>query len=98
MALGIPPWDAIGIPAADRAALAAVLERHPRVEAVVGGHIHRPITGELGGCVVISVPSTYVQGRLDFDASAIVVDSDEPPAFALHALVDGRLVSHVHQV
>ena len=48
--------------------------------------------------MVISVPSTYVQGRLDFDASAIVVDSDEPPAFALHALVDGRLVSHVHQV
>jgi Icc protein len=96
--LGIPPWDAIGIPAADRAALAAVLERHPGVEAVVGGHIHRPITGELGGRVVISVPSTYVQGRLDFDADAIVVDSDEPPAFALHALVDGRLVSHVHQV
>jgi Icc protein len=98
IALGIAPWDAIGIPADERAALAAVLERHPRVEAVVGGHIHRPITGELGGRVVLSVPSTYVQARLDFDAAAIVVDSDEPPAFALHALVDGRLVSHVHQV
>ena len=98
LALGIPPWDAIGIPAVQRAALAEVLERHPRVEAVVGGHIHRAVTGELGGRVVISVPSTYVQARLDFDADAIHVDSDEPAAFALHTFADGRLVSHVHQV
>jgi 3',5'-cyclic-AMP phosphodiesterase len=96
--LGIPPWDDIGIPADQRAALAAVLERHPGVEAVVGGHIHRAIAGELGGAVVLSAPSTYVQGRLDFDAEKIQVDSDEPAAFALHAFVDGRLVSHVHQV
>jgi 3',5'-cyclic AMP phosphodiesterase CpdA len=98
LVLGIPPWDAIGLSDADRAGLAAVLERHPRVEAVVGGHIHRPITGVIGGRVALSIPSTYVQGRLDFEAQNIVVDSDEPPAFALHALVDGRLVSHVHQV
>jgi 3',5'-cyclic-AMP phosphodiesterase len=98
LALGIPPWDEIGIPPEQRAALAAVLARHPRVEAVVAGHIHRAITGELGGSVVLSAPSTYVQGRLDFDAEKILVDSDEPAAFTLHAFVDGRLVSHIHQV
>jgi len=46
---------------------------------------------------VMSVPSTYVQGLLDFDATELAL-SDDPPGFAVHALVDGRLVSHVQPV
>ena len=65
--------------------------------AVVGGHVHRGIAVPFGGRVALSVPSTYMQGRLDFEADTIAL-VDEPPAFALHALVDGTLVSHFQPV
>lgn len=95
--LGIAPWDAIALRAADRERLGEVLARHPQVERVVAGHVHRAITAEVGGRTAMSVPSTYVQGLLDFDATELAL-SDDPPGFAVHALVDGRLVSHIQPV
>jgi Icc protein len=96
-AVGIPAWDAIGLRAADRQALGELLGRHPQVQRVVAGHVHRAITADLGGRPVLSVPSTYVQGLLDFGATQLEL-SDDPPGFAVHALVDGKLVSHVQPV
>jgi len=95
--VGIAPWDAIGLRPADRERLGDVLGRHAHVERVVAGHVHRAITTELGGRPVMSVPSTYVQGLLDFDATVLAL-SDDPPGFAVHALVDGKLVSHIQPV
>jgi 3',5'-cyclic-AMP phosphodiesterase len=95
--LGIGPWDAIALRAADREGLGEVLARHPQVERVAAGHVHRAITAEVGGRPAMSVPSTYVQGLLDFEATELAL-SDDPPGFAVHALVDGRLVSHVQPV
>ncbi len=57
----------------------------------------RPIAGRFGGTGVITAPSTYVQARLDLSADEIGF-TDEPPRFAIHALVDGELTSHVHPV
>jgi 3',5'-cyclic AMP phosphodiesterase CpdA len=94
---GIAVWDAIGLPPAHRIALAAVIARHPQVRRLVGGHVHRTITGDLAGRPVLTVPSTYVQGKLDFDAQAIEL-TDEPAGFALHAVVDGELISHLQPV
>jgi len=91
---GIPALDVIGIPAADRAALADVVRRHPQVRRIVAGHVHRAISAEVGGCVAFSAPSTYVQLRLDFATTEIEVGGD-PAGFAVHALLDGELVSHV---
>lgn len=96
-AMGIAPWDAIGLRPADRERLGEVLARHAQVERVVAGHVHRAVATELGGRPVMSVPSTYVQGLLDFEATELAL-SDDPPGFAVHALVDGRLVSHVQPV
>lgn len=93
--LGSPVWDEIGLTGRDE--LAALVERHPQVQAVVGGHVHRGIAVPFGGRVALSVPSTYMQGRLDFEADMVAL-VDEPPAFALHALVDGTLVSHFQPV
>ena len=95
--MGIPPWDAIALRPEDRGRLGEVLARHGHVERVLVGHVHRAITTTLSGRPVMSVPSTYVQGLLDFGATELAL-SDDPPGFAVHALVDGKLVSHVQPV
>src|SRR5207248_403072 len=94
---GIPAFDAIGLAAADRRALATVVEAHPQVRRIVAGHVHLAISAELGGRSVLAAPSTYVQARLDFAAEEIEL-SDDPPGFVVHAWLDGELVSHVQPV
>ena len=97
LVIGVPAWDEIGLAAADRLALGDVLERHHQVRRVVCGHFHSTITGELAGRGVLVVPSTYVQTRLDFNVRELELTS-ELPGFAMHAVVDDELVSHVKAV
>lgn len=97
LVIGVPAWDEIGLAAADRLALGAVIERHRQVQRIVCGHFHSTITGELAGRGVLVVPSTYVQTRLDFHVRELELTS-ELPGFAMHAVVDGELVSHVKAV
>lgn len=94
---GVPAADELVLPAADRGALAAVVERHPQVRRLVAGHLHRTISGELAGRPAVIVPSTYVQARLDF-ASATTTLADEPAGFAVHAVWRGELISHIQPV
>jgi Icc protein len=97
LATGVPALDAIGIPAEDRSALAAVLRGHGQIQRLLSGHVHRTIAGEIGGCAVLAIPSTYVQLKLDFTAQELAVTA-EAPAIAVHVLLDGGLVSHVQTV
>jgi 3',5'-cyclic AMP phosphodiesterase CpdA len=92
---GIPVWDAIGLTGHEE--LEATVRRHGQVLAVLGGHVHRAMAAPFAVCVALSVPSTYMQGGLDFGAEQITL-VDEPPAYAVHALVDGRLVTHLQPV
>jgi 3',5'-cyclic-AMP phosphodiesterase len=92
---GVAPWDAIGLPPGDQAALARVLDDHPQVRRVVSGHVHQTITASIAGRPVLTIPSTYVQGRLNFDAAEIELAPDEPRGFAVHALVGRDVVSYV---
>lgn len=94
LATGLPALDAIGIPAAERRALADVLSRHPQVQLIVSGHVHRTIVGALGPATVVAVPSPYVQLGFDLTADDVALVR-EPPCFAVHLLIGGRLVSHV---
>jgi Icc protein len=91
---GIPVIDEVGLPDADRRALGQVVEAHPQILRIVGGHVHRTMMATLGGRSVLAVPSTYVQGRLSFAMTEIELSS-EPCGFAVHTLRDGELVSHV---
>ena len=94
---GIPVWDELGLPNADRRALGDVIERHRQVRRLVTGHVHRTMTAELAGRGVLTVPSTYVQARLDFTLQEIELAA-QPAGFAVHTVVDGELVSHIELV
>lgn len=94
---GIPAWDEIGLPVADQRALGRIVARHPQVRRLIAGHVHRTISGELGSRAVLAAPSTYVQTRLDLELREIEL-AQEPAGFAVHALLDGNLLSHVQPV
>jgi 3',5'-cyclic AMP phosphodiesterase CpdA len=94
---GMAPMDRFALAADSRAALAEVVGRHAHVCRVVAGHVHRAVAGELAGRAVLAAPSTYVQARLDFRSQALEFAA-EPRAFAVHALLDGALVSHIQPV
>jgi Icc protein len=94
---GVAIWDAMGLAQSDRHALGALIERHPQVRRLVGGHFHRAITAELAGRTVLTAPSTYTQFRLGFTPEGIEL-STEPASFVLHAVVDGELISHFQPV
>lgn len=91
---GVAAWDEILLPAADRRALAAIVEAHPQMVRLVAGHLHRSLVAILAGRPVVVAPSTYVQARLDLAAETIPL-TDERPGYAVHVLLDGELVSYV---
>jgi 3',5'-cyclic-AMP phosphodiesterase len=91
---GMPVLDDIGLPAAERAALGELLARFPDVRRVVAGHVHRTAFGVLGGCGVVTAPSTNLQARLEIGARAFDF-RPEPPGFLVHVELGGELVSHV---
>lgn len=94
---GIEAFDKLGLSADERRALAAVVVKHPQVSALVSGHFHRAIAGQLGGRPVLATPATYLQARLRVPSEQLSF-VDGPPAFAVHALVAGGLASHVELV
>jgi 3',5'-cyclic-AMP phosphodiesterase len=91
---GISVLDDIGLPADQRAALGELLARHPHVRRVVAGHVHRAAFAVLGGCGVVTAPSTNLQARLEIGARVFDFRT-EPPGFLLHVELAGELVSHV---
>jgi 3',5'-cyclic AMP phosphodiesterase CpdA len=91
---GMVDWDSVIMRPSDRGALAAVIERHPQVRAIVGGHLHRIAASSLAGRPVVVAPSTFVQARPNFETEKIKL-SDYFRGFVLHVLRDGELSSQV---
>ena len=94
---GLPACDAVGLAASDRVELEKIVSRHPQVRRILSGHTHRAITAELAGRTAISSPSTYAQGRLRLDTNELEV-FDEPAGFAVHAVYETEVVSHIQPV
>jgi 3',5'-cyclic-AMP phosphodiesterase len=94
---GSAVWDDLGLPSADRAAFRDVIARHGQVRRIVAGHVHRTMTGEMAGTPVLTVPSTYVQARLNFDSQELELTPD-PAGFGVHVVVEGELTSHVEPI
>jgi Icc protein len=94
---GVPAWDELGLAEADRRALGEVIERHTQVRRLACGHLHRTMSGELAERGVVVAPSTYVQMRPAFLSDELELTA-EPAGFALHAVVEGEVISHVQTV
>jgi len=89
--------DSIGLEGAD--AMAEVVRRHPQVERVVCGHLHRSIQSRWAGTVAMTAPATAHQVGLDVREDVGLSVTMEPPGYALHLWRDDiGLVSHVASV
>ncbi|HWA43439.1 MAG TPA: phosphodiesterase [Hypericibacter adhaerens] len=92
-ATGIAEMDAISLEGA--AALGAIVARHPQIERILCGHLHRPTTVHWQGTVVTTAPSTAHQVALRLGPADPVSWVMEPPALHLHRWQKGHgLVTH----
>lgn len=89
---GIGHMDRIGLKG--REAFTAIVARHPQIELILCGHLHRTIRADVGGRTALTCPSPAHQVALDIDENAPSCFRMEPPGFMLHWWNDGRLVSH----
>ncbi|HEX4731913.1 MAG TPA: phosphodiesterase [Solirubrobacterales bacterium] len=94
LATAIADWDSVNQPLPERRALAAVIERHPQVRVIVGGHLHRIAASSLAGRPVLVAPSTFVQARPDFEGETVKLKGLSR-GFVLHALRGDELSSQV---
>ncbi len=85
--------DAVGLAGGDR--FEAVIRRHPHVELVMCGHVHRPITTNWGGCAVFVCPSTESAAAIDFDPKHEPATTAEAPTIAMHAFTETSVISHI---
>jgi 3',5'-cyclic-AMP phosphodiesterase len=82
-ATGINHMDQIGLDGAEK--FADVVVRHPQVERVLCGHLHRSIQALIGTRVIASTaPSTAHQVALDLRADGPSRFMMEPPGYQLH--------------
>ena len=79
---GIERMDRAGLQNSE--AFAAVAARHPQVERILCGHLHRAIDRRFAGTVAGTAPSTAHQLRLNLTAEAPLRFMLEPPGYQLH--------------
>ena len=92
-ATGITYMDNFGLDNA--AGLAEIVARHPQVERILCGHLHRTIDRRFAGTVAGTAPSTAHQIRLNLVADARISFIFEPPGYQLHLWQqDSGLVTH----
>jgi 3',5'-cyclic AMP phosphodiesterase CpdA len=89
---GIGHMDAIGL--RGREDFERIAARHPQIEAILCGHLHRNIQTLVGGRRAVTAPSPAHQVTLDLRPDGPSRFSMEPPGYLLHSWDSGRLVSH----
>lgn len=77
---------------------AALIARHPQVQRVVCGHLHRLTLGQIAHVAALSAPSTAHQVALDLAPDAPLAITQEPAGWLIHAWGPGLpLISHLAQ-
>jgi 3',5'-cyclic AMP phosphodiesterase CpdA len=94
---GIAAMDSIALDSGDCARLERLLAGHPQVRTVTCGHVHTTMGTVFAGRPLLICPGTSSAVRLDLrpDEAIPFATTAGPVGFAVHALIDGRLVSHV---
>ena len=76
--------------------LAEIVSRHPAVERIVCGHIHRSMQLRFGGTLLCTAPSTTTANNLHLGPEIEPASSIEPPALLLHHWKpDTGLITHL---
>jgi 3',5'-cyclic AMP phosphodiesterase CpdA len=83
-ASGIAFMDRMGLDAGPAARLADVVSRHPHVERVVCGHLHRAISRRFAGTIAATVPGLAHAVALDLEPRHAPGWTLEPPAITLY--------------
>ena len=77
--------------------LAALLEDHPQVVAVLTGHAHTAAAAEFAGRPLLVAPATVWTLGLPWEGERLA-DLDAPPGLAFHVVEDRRIVTHFRVV
>ena len=91
-ATGLSQMDGMGLSGSEKQE--AIIRKHPHVEAVICGHLHRSICRRFGGTIASTAPSTAHALELDLRSPGRLAVLREPPGCALHLWRDNALVSH----
>jgi len=79
--------------------LADVLARHPQVDRIVCGHLHRSIVARFAGKPAMTSPSTAHALAFDLGADVPLQFTLEPAGFLVHAWSAGAgIISHLVHV
>jgi Icc protein len=89
-------FDEVGMDRGDE--MERVIARHPQVERVLCGHVHRSTQVRFGGTILSACPSTAHQAALDLRPDGIDSFTLEPPGFQLHRWTGRRLFTHTLNV
>jgi Icc protein len=93
----IDHMDVIGLEGA--APMGRLVARHPQIERILCGHLHRPIQVRWNGTLASTAPSTAHQVVLDLRRGAEGAFALEPPGFQVHVWSrDTGIVSHTAHV
>lgn len=90
-ATGIQFMDTVGLKAAYP--FEPIIRRHPNVERILCGHVHRTIVTRFGGTVAVTCPSPAHQVALDLLPDRPSMFIMEPPGYMLHRWSDKRFVT-----
>jgi len=94
---GLPEFDCIGLAGAE--AMGEIVARHPQIETILCGHVHREITLRWQGTLVTVTPSAAYQYPLELRDGVGFHPVDEPPACRLcHWRPEVGLVSHLSYI
>lgn len=107
-ATGIGHMDEALLDAHSSARIAEIIARHPNVERIIAGHLHREIHARFSGTIVSTAGSTAHQVCLDLQDNAPSAFTMEPPTAVIHRWqpspglpldprtgLNGGLVSHL---